>query len=235
MQRLRLAVKKDGALQFLSHLDFASAVRYVIIRSRLPIAYSEGFNPHMKLAFASALGVGVAADEEYMDMLLTAKIPVKDVIRRMNATAPHGFVVVDGAYVDEKGPKLMALANYAIYDLMGPVKDGADTAAVERALQGFNDAQTVLYEKVSPKGKHKVKTVDVKQHVIEALTGEMKDGYVYLHAGIYQTDEGAIKPTQLWQILAEQFGLPVHADMMLARRRAIYHREGNNNISLFKK
>lgn len=55
MERLRLAVKKDGALQFLSHLDFARAVRYVIIRAKLPICYSEGFNPHMKLSFASAL------------------------------------------------------------------------------------------------------------------------------------------------------------------------------------
>ena len=37
MERLRLAVKKDGALQFLSHLDFARAVRYVIIRAKLPM------------------------------------------------------------------------------------------------------------------------------------------------------------------------------------------------------
>ena len=48
MERLRLAVKKDGALQFLSHLDFARAVRYVIVRAHLPINYSEGFNPHLK-------------------------------------------------------------------------------------------------------------------------------------------------------------------------------------------
>ena len=47
MERLRLAVKKDGALQFLSHLDFARAVRYVIIRAKLPICYSEGFTPDM--------------------------------------------------------------------------------------------------------------------------------------------------------------------------------------------
>ena len=61
MARIRLAVKKDGALQFLSHLDFARAVRYVIIRAKLPICYSEGFNPHMKLSFAAARGGGVSA------------------------------------------------------------------------------------------------------------------------------------------------------------------------------
>ena len=56
MARLRLAIKKDKALRFLSHLDFARAVRYVVIRADLPVQYSEGFNPHMKIAFASAFG-----------------------------------------------------------------------------------------------------------------------------------------------------------------------------------
>ena len=36
MARLRLAIKKDKALRFLSHLDFARAVRYVVIRADYP-------------------------------------------------------------------------------------------------------------------------------------------------------------------------------------------------------
>ena len=89
--RLRLAIKKDNALQFLSHLDFARAVRLIVIRADLPVLYSEGFNPHMKLSFASALGVGVAADEEFMDLELAKEIPVDDVMARMNEKSPLGF------------------------------------------------------------------------------------------------------------------------------------------------
>ena len=39
-----------------------------ICRAHLPAAYSEGFNPHMKISFASALSVGVTSDAEYMDL-----------------------------------------------------------------------------------------------------------------------------------------------------------------------
>lgn len=235
MERLRLAIKKDGALQFLSHLDFARAVRYIIIRVNLPIAYSEGFNPHMKLSFASALGVGVCADIEYMDMELKEKIPVAEVKERMNAQAQQGFAVLDGRYVDQKAPKLMAMANYAVYTLRGPLTQDLSQDGLNVILKKFNDAPQVLYKKVSHKGNHKVRIIDVKQHVLEPIHGNVKDGDVYLTVGIYQTSEGAIKPVQVWEILGTDFGLPIHTDLMLARRTGIYRRKENGQkCSLFE-
>lgn len=235
MERLRLAVKKDGALQFLSHLDFARAVRLVIIRAGLPICYSEGFNPHMKLSFASALGVGVSADIEYMDMELEEPIPVQEVIDRMNRTSPNGFAVLDGKYVDAKATKLMAAANYAVYDLMGPLQGTTTQEALSAQLNAFNEARDVTYEKTSIKGKQKTRLINVKDHIVEPITGTIQDDRIVLRVGIYQTAEGGIKPSQVWEVLGKQFSLPIDTDMMLARRRGIYHRHGNVNSSLFEK
>lgn len=234
MERLRLAVKKDGALQFLSHLDFARAVRYVIIRARLPIAYSEGFNPHMKLSFASALGVGVTADEEYLDMELREPLPVEDVVERMNSQSPDGFWVLGGKYVDARAPKLMAMANYALYCLTGPVQPGYGDDALQKALQAFNEASDVMYEKVSPKDARKVRRINVKTHVVEPLVGRTDGERLTLRVGILQTDEGAVKPQQVWEVLGKQFAVPLDTDMMLARRLGIYHRRGRKNQSLFE-
>lgn len=234
MERIRLAIKKDGALQFLSHLDYARAVRYVVIRAGLPICYSEGFNPHMKMSFASALGVGVAADTEYMDMELEEKIPVAEVMERMNAASPDGFAVLDGRYVDPKCMKLMAAANYAVYTLFGPAADGASETAVQDALHAFNAAREVLYEKTSVKKKGKTRVIDVKRHVIEPVTGHTDGKNVILEVGIFQTEDGAIKPSQVWEVLGSQFALPVQTDKMLARRRGVYHRDGGRNVSLFE-
>lgn len=233
MARLRLAVKKDGALQFLSHLDFARVVRYVIIRAALPICYSEGFNPHMKLSFASALGVGVSADAEYLDMELEEVIPAAEVVRKMNAAAPSGLVVLDGVYVDEKAPKLMAVANYAVYRLCGPVKNGAAPHDADAALQRFNEAEEVLYERISPKDKRKIRCIDMKQHVIEPITGAIAGGYVSICVSILQTDAGSVKPSQIWEVLCRKYALPAEPDMMLARRIGLYHRCGSRIVSLF--
>ena len=233
MERLRLAVKKEGALQFLSHLDFARCVRYVIIRARLPILYSEGFNPHMKLSFASALGVGVGADVEYLDMELAELVPVADVIERMNAVSPDGFSVQDGKYVDAKAPKLMAVANYAVYDIKGPVTRSISQDELDGILKAFNEKPDVTYEKVSVKKGHKVRLIAVKNHVIEPVSGIVEKDTVCLRAGILETEDGAIKPQQVWDVLRAQFGLPVQADLVLAWRRGIYVRRDGMNYSLF--
>lgn len=233
MERLRLAVKKEGALQFLSHLDFARCVRYVIIRARLPILYSEGFNPHMKLSFASALGVGVGADVEYLDMELAEPVPVADVIGRMNAVSPDGFSVQDGKYIDAKAPKLMAVANYAVYDIKGPVTRSLSQDELDGILQAFNEKPDVTYEKVSVKKGHKVRLIAVKNHVIEPVSGIVENDTVCLHAGILEMEDGAIKPQQVWDVLRTQFGLPVQADLVLAWRRGIYVRRDGVNYSLF--
>jgi radical SAM-linked protein len=233
MKRLRLAVKKDGALQFLSHLDFARAVRYVIVRAGVPICYSEGFNPHMKLNFASALGVGVSADVEYLDMELMEEVPVDDVIERMNQKSPHGFAVLKGAYIDEKAPKLMAMANYSTYELSGPVVGNLSNQELQSLLDRFNEADHILYERISPKNK-KSRTIDVKNHVIEPITGNVTDGRLRIQVGIFQNDEGAVKPQQVWEVLCTKFSLAAQKDMMLARRIGIFQRREGVCRSLFE-
>ena len=233
--KLRLQITKEPGIRFISHLEYQRSIEKALRRSGIPVAYSEGFNPHMKLSFASALGVGVSADIEYMDMELAEKIPVSDVMARMNETSPQGFTVLDGRYVDPKAPKLMAIANYAVYTLRGPLKEDLSQDGLNAVLQRFNEAESVLYEKVSHKGKHRVRTIEVKNHVIEAIHGNVKDGDVYLTVGIYQTGEGAIKPIQVWEVLEKDFGLPVHADMMLARRTGIFVRKDDGKTaSLFE-
>ena len=66
----RARVTKDEPLRYISHLDYASLMQRAVRRAKIPAAYSEGFNPHMKLSFASALSVGVTSDAEYMDLEL---------------------------------------------------------------------------------------------------------------------------------------------------------------------
>ena len=39
-------------------------------RAKLPAAYSEGFNPHLKFSLASALGVGVVSMAEFVEIEL---------------------------------------------------------------------------------------------------------------------------------------------------------------------
>ena len=65
------------------------------------------------------------------------------------------------------------------------------------------------------------------------MSGIVEKDTVCLHAGILETEDGAIKPQQVWDVLRTQFGLPVQADLVLAWRRGIYVRRDGMNYSLF--
>ena len=58
--KLRMQITKDKDIRFISHLEYVRTIGRAIRRAKLPAAYSEGFNPHLKFSLASALGVGVA-------------------------------------------------------------------------------------------------------------------------------------------------------------------------------
>ena len=99
-----------------------------------------------------------------MDMELTEEIPAAEVIRRMNETSSQGFAVLKGAYVDEKAPKLMAMANYAVYELSGPLAGNMDQEELNTLLEKFNQSDTIIYERFSPK-THRKRIIDVKEHI----------------------------------------------------------------------
>ena len=68
--KLRMQITKDPEIRFISHLEYARTISRAIRRAKLPAAYSEGFNPHLKFSLASALGVGVVSYTEFVEIEL---------------------------------------------------------------------------------------------------------------------------------------------------------------------
>ena len=188
MKKLRLALHKGEELRFLSHLDFAQAVERMIRRAQIKMAYSEGFNPHMKISFSSALALGVTAEAEYIDMDVLEDDTLESIIDRLNKVAPRGLEVLGGKVMPDKVKKMMAICNFAIYEVTGPVTD--ENVDWDTLLTPFNDATEISYEKVTPK---KTRVIDVKKFVKEPITASMHDGMVTLTMGIGIYPQGTIK------------------------------------------
>ena len=50
--KLRMQITKDKDIRFISHLEYVRTIGRAIRRAKLPAAYSEGFNPHLKFSLA---------------------------------------------------------------------------------------------------------------------------------------------------------------------------------------
>ena len=66
--RLRCSYVEQGRLAMLSHLEVAHTLERTVRRAKLPFAISQGFSPHMKIAFGAALPVGVGSTWEIFDL-----------------------------------------------------------------------------------------------------------------------------------------------------------------------
>lgn len=116
--KARIKFRKYGALRFIGHLDVMRFFQKVMRRADIPIAFTEGYSPHMIMSFASPLGIGVTSDAEYFDIELIAPITSKEAVRRMNATMVDGIEVVSFRRIAEEkkmtGMAIVAAADYLV-------------------------------------------------------------------------------------------------------------------------
>lgn len=95
MADIRVCFSKMGRLQYISHLDLQRALSRMLLRSGLPIGYSEGFNPHPKLNIALPLSIYQEGERELFDFRITEDIPLDIVAEKLKAAAFTGMEIIN--------------------------------------------------------------------------------------------------------------------------------------------
>jgi radical SAM-linked protein len=91
-----LTFRKEGLLIFLSQLDLMRLLARALQKSGLPVAYSQGFNPHPRYALPYPLPVGYTGTAEILELYLTRPLPETGLAARLNEYLPDG-VCMTGA------------------------------------------------------------------------------------------------------------------------------------------
>jgi len=158
--KLRLRFSKTGTLCFIGHLDFLRVFQQTIRRSNLPIAYSQGFNPHQILSFALPLPLGMESINDYADITLITEVPESKIVESLNAAAPQGLVF--SAAYKPSGKPAAAATTVADYMLATDISSEI-TAAVEKLLA----AETLIIPKKTKSG---IKNTDIRPDVFAIET-----------------------------------------------------------------
>lgn len=93
---------KMGAMQYISHLDLQRALGRMLLRSELPIAYSEGFNPHPKLNILLPLSVYQEGENEMFEFRLTEFVDIETVKAALEKSVFQGMDILDVFYTERK-------------------------------------------------------------------------------------------------------------------------------------
>ena len=175
--RLRVTFCKQGRLALLSHLELARALERAVRRAGLPFAVSQGFSPHMKIAFGAALPVGVGGTRELFDLQMMRYVSPERALEALQAASVPDLMVKACEYIDPHAPAASAAFPIGTY----------------RALLSCAPAQLPVPEGISVIRKKKEKTLVVT----EFLVGDMELSGATLTFSLESKPTGSLRPDVL--------------------------------------
>ncbi|MEZ5063194.1 MAG: TIGR03960 family B12-binding radical SAM protein [bacterium] len=199
--RMRFRFAKNREVRLLSHLELQSAIQRTLRRAEVPAAYSQGFNPHMKLAFGDALPVGMSSDAEYGDVKLRAEMDAEEFVRRVNEVRPAGLVFSAATRIERDAPSLTSKVAAARYHV-GLGRLDLDPDQVRERVAALMAADEWVVEKRVKKKRHdKVTRFDLRELVKELDVVE--NGELALNACLGRRGGNLGRPKELLQALFE--------------------------------
>jgi hypothetical protein len=115
LRRVLVKYCKEGEVSLLSHRETMHSLERALRRSCLPMAYTSGFNPRPRISYSPALPLGVAAEAEYIEVVMDKDVDMEDSINEINRSLPVGLRVSEVQNLAPNIPKLSRWTRYGLY------------------------------------------------------------------------------------------------------------------------
>lgn len=218
MPRFRMEFSKGDPVRFLSHLDIVKAFERAIRRAEIPIAFSEGFNPHPRMSFASALAVGVTSDREYIDIELARDMQLREVVDRLARALPPGMEIKEGRQVPQSAPSLMARVNRAAYRVAAEAYGTVNQAKIEENMAAFLAVPEIMITKRTKKGP---RPKNIRPGIYDFRARAEGERLEFIIETM-TSNEGSVRPEEVIRAFTEHSGCPVDCDSLYIRRTGLY-------------
>lgn len=222
--RMRIGFAKQGPAVWLSHLEVVRAMERCVRRSGLPYAISQGFNPHMKHTFTTALPVGTGSTGEFMDVELDGLVDPKQALAALQAVQHEHLPVLSTGYAAKDEPSLQVFYNLATYRVELEDPERALVAELVKRLKTTPEIQVI--KKRKPKlynvSKYVVRAEAVEEAAVDAIATEagivtnaaedtlaaasvesISGRRSVLLLGLLSRPEGSLRPETVLKALAE--------------------------------
>ena len=161
----RIKYGRYEGVKYISHLDILKLFDRATRRADLPVAYSEGFNPHPKFVFGMPIPVGTTSESEYVDITFTEDIKKEDVLNKLNDALPPSVRILEINEITEQTPNIMKNMAAAKYRIKADFEEGE----IEKIVARAHEKDELVVEKKSKSG---TKMVDIRPMIFFAKKEE---------------------------------------------------------------
>jgi radical SAM-linked protein len=207
--RYRVRFAKTQLLRWISHRDLARLWERLVRRAALNLSMTEGFHPKPRIAFPSALALGVEGLDEVVELELAEEMAVEDLHERLRIYDQPGLTINSVARLpDQFGKAQLAQSDYLI-----TVIETADRDSICRAIARLMSQPTVSVER-----KSKTLTVEVASQIatLEVAGDELR-------LSLFASDQATLRPVDVLGLLG--FGDWIEQGALITRVRVQLSRE----------
>ncbi len=159
--RIIARFKKEDTVRFVSHLDVQRLFQRAFRRADIPVAYSNGFNPHQQLSFATALTVGATSSGEWLDIKMDKDLRPEEFTQRVNAALPNGFSIAESFCAEDKYPSLSAVMAAAEYTVVLRFDEDIQADFIRSSIEKLLSDSIIVLKKT----KSGMKNIDIRPMV----------------------------------------------------------------------
>ena len=114
---LRFRFTRGPQLKYLSHLDVLRVFERALRRSQLPVEYTQGFNPRMRIVFGLPMSTGLTSEAEYADIVLQKDVTCDDFVSILNENMPAGMEILEAVELTGQD-NIMKQIEAALYSII---------------------------------------------------------------------------------------------------------------------
>lgn len=207
MRCVRIWFDKLGEVKYTSHLDLMRCFTRAIRRARIPLWFTEGFNPRPYMQFALPLSLGMQSVCESVDIRIEGEITNAEIEKKLREVMPKGLDIKK-VTEPQYDPKYITFGEFDI------IFSGAeDPEELKKLVVDSLSQSEFIVEKMGKKGRHKeLKQINVIEHMKSAET-VVRNGDVICTIVLHAGGSTNVNPSLVSDKIAEAYGEELNIDI----------------------
>ena len=186
--KFRIKLTKTGILKYFSHLDWQNTFLKALARTDLNVAFTQGFNPTMKVSLGIALPLFEESITELVDIELLDNITPEDLKLKLEKVLPPQSEILSIVKIDKSAPAIDITAQWAEYEITSVNENLYDFDKLKYNTDRVLSSEEIFIEKKNKKGL--IKKTDIKPAIMSHRY-EGKSLFIVLKTG-QSTGDNAI-------------------------------------------
>ena len=189
--------RKADEVRWISHLDLKRTLERAMRRAQLPLALTQGHNPHPKISLGPALPLGATGEAELLAIHLREGMQPEEVKERLNEQLPPGLEVVEAWSLPAHG-KRETFGEVDVAEYQVTVSGDVDSDEVRGRVEELLGRQELI---VKRGGERPERTVDVRPLILSLSVDDSGGGELVLRMRLRTGSHGGARPQEVAALL----------------------------------